>query len=156
MSNIREARAADLETVRTLLLEYARSLPFALDFQRFDDELAALPVPYVRPRGLQLLVESNGVVSGIGAYRPLGDDVAEIKRMYLRPAARGRGSGSALLDALIARAAADGYSRLRLDSHRASMHSAIALYGSRGFVEIDAYGPDLGGALVFFEKTLGG
>jgi putative acetyltransferase len=153
-TNIREARTSDLGTVRDLVVEYARSLPFALDFQNFDEELALLPAPYLRPRGLQLLVEDKGEAIGVGAYRPLDDEVAEIKRMYVRPVARGRGVGSALLDMLIARASGDGYARVRLDSHRASMRSAIGLYRSRGFVEIDAYGPDLDGALVFFEKTL--
>jgi len=154
MITIRESRADDMEVVRALLHEYARSLPFALDFQCFDEEIAALPEPYAPPRGLQLIVDDDHRPVGVGAFRPLGDDVAEIKRMYLRPAMRGRGAGAALLDTLIARALSAGYSRVRLDSHRASMGIAIKLYRSRGFVEIPAYGPDLDGALVFFELRL--
>ena len=154
MPVIREAREEDVVVVRRLLHEYASSLPFALDFQRFDDEVVALPDPYVRPRGLLLLVEQGGEAIGVGAYRPLDVECAEIKRMYLRPGARGRGAGSALLDALLSDAKARGYRRVRLDSHRASMGAAIALYRSRGFAEIAAYGPDLDGALVFFEASL--
>jgi len=151
MTTIRESGPDDLDDVRTLLREYAASLPFALDFQGFDAELAALPAPYVRPRGLQLIVDDAHAAVGLAAYRPLDARTAEIKRMYLRPEVRGRGIGSALLDTAIERAKADGYERVRLDSHRASMERAIALYRSRGFVEIGAYGPDLGGELAFFE-----
>ena len=57
-----------------------------------------------------------------------------------------------MLDTLVARARSAGYSRVRLDSHRASMGTAINLYRSRGFVEIPPYGPDLDGALVYGEE----
>jgi GNAT superfamily N-acetyltransferase len=154
MITIREAGHDDVATIRALLRDYAASLPFDLAFQGFEAELAALPRPYVAPRGLFLVLREDADVVGIGAYRPLDDDTAELKRMYLVPGARGRGLGRTLVEALIERARASGYRRLRLDTDPASMGPAIALYRSLGFVEIEPYGPDRGGALAFFERVL--
>jgi putative acetyltransferase len=154
MIEIIEAGHPDLPVIRRLLLAYASSLSFDLAFQKFDDELAALPHPYVRPRGLMLIAMEAGDAKGVGAYRPLDDDVAEIKRMYVVPSSQGKGVGRLLLDRLIAEARAAGHRRLRLDTDRASMAGAIRLYRSVGFVEIAPYGPDRDGQLAFFEKRL--
>jgi putative acetyltransferase len=154
MIEIVEAGHSDLPVIRRLLLAYAGSLQFDLAFQKFDNELAALPYPYVRPRGLMLIAMDDGDAQGVGAYRPLDDDVAEIKRMYVEPSSQGKGIGRLLLDRLIAEAHAAGYRRLRLDTDRASMSGAIRLYRSFGFVEIAPYGPDRDGQFAFFEKRL--
>jgi len=153
--SIVDAVDQDVPLVRDLLRTYAASLPFDLAFQNFETELANLPRPYVRPRGLLLIARDGGDVMGIGGYRPLDDATAEIKRMYVVPAARGRGVGRRLLEALMSGARVAGYRRLRLDTHRATMAAAIALYRSLGFVEIAPYGPDRDGELAFFETALG-
>ena len=59
-----------------------------------------------------------------------------------------------LLSRIIDDAWEKGYERIRLDSHRPSMTTAIAMYRSLGFLEIPPYGPDLGGEIAFFEKSL--
>jgi ribosomal protein S18 acetylase RimI-like enzyme len=61
-----------------------------------------------------------------------------MKRLYVRPAGRGRGVGWALVAAIIAAAEARGYAEMRLDS-LPSMIAATALYRRFGFVEIAAY-----------------
>jgi GNAT superfamily N-acetyltransferase len=69
---------------------------------------------------------------GMGGLRPLAADEAEIKRMYVRPSARGQGVGRAILQRLIDDARALRYMTIRLDS-APFMHEAHALYRSFGF-----------------------
>jgi ribosomal protein S18 acetylase RimI-like enzyme len=145
---------ADIEATRALFREYAAALPFSLAYQGFASELAALPAPYVPPGGCLLLARRGGAPLGTIGLKRLGDATAEIKRLYVVPAARGGGLGRMLLMRVIEEARARRYRRVRLDSARCSMKAAIALYRSLGFVEIRAYGPNPDGRLAFFEKTL--
>jgi ribosomal protein S18 acetylase RimI-like enzyme len=80
--------------------------------------------------------------------------IAEVKRLYVVPEARGCGIGRMLLSRIIDDAQEKGYERIRLDSHRQSMTTAIAMYRSLGFFEIPPYSLDLGGEIAFFEKSL--
>jgi putative acetyltransferase len=145
---------ADLAAVRALFERYAAALPFSLAYQGFVAELAGLPQPYVAPAGILLLARGGDVALGTVAVRRLDRTSAEIKRLYVAPEARGSGLGRALLLRAIEAACDLGYRRVRLDSHRATMGPAIALYLSLGFVEIAPYGPDPGGEFAFFEKIL--
>jgi putative acetyltransferase len=149
-----EARQADIEAVRELFRAYAASLPFSLEFQGFAAELAGLPKPYAPPRGCLLLACHDGAAVGIVGLRPLAAGMAEVKRLYVVPQARGAGLGRQLAQRIIAEARAKGYARLRLDTHRASMAGAIRLYEALGFVEIPAYGANPGGEFAFFENRL--
>jgi GNAT superfamily N-acetyltransferase len=79
------------------------------------------------------LAEVGGEPVGMGGLRPLAYDDAEIKRMYVRPSARGLGVGRAILQRLVDDARALGYKAIRLDS-APFMHEAHALYRSFGFV----------------------
>ena len=132
--------ARDLTTVRTLFREYAASLGFALDFQGFEDELMELPGEYAEPRGVILLAEGPlGEAWGVVALRPLEDAATcEMKRMYVRPIARGRGLGRILGEAILAEARARGYRAMRLDTID-TMTPAITLYESLGFKPIAPY-----------------
>ena len=110
--------------------------------------------PYLPPHG-SLLVAKRGLdYLGVVGLKRLSVGIAEIKRLYVVPEARGRGIGRMLLARIIDDARLKGYERVRLDSHRPSMSTAIAMYQSLGFVEIPPYGPDLGGEIAFFEKSL--
>jgi GNAT superfamily N-acetyltransferase len=77
------------------------------------------------------------VVAG-GGLRRLDDDVAEIKRMFVRPAARSRGVARALLDALELTAKELGYQKVRLDTGPKQVHG-LALYRSAGYVDVPPY-----------------
>jgi putative acetyltransferase len=145
---------ADIETVGRLFRAYADGLPFSLDCQNFAAELAGLPAPYTPPAGCLLLAWAGGAAIGVAALKPLAAGIAEIKRLYVAPAARGAGTGRRLAERAIAEAHAKGYQRVRLDTHRATMQTAITLYRRLGFVEIPPYGPDLGEQIAFFEKRL--
>jgi len=147
--------ALDLTTVRVLFREYAQSLGFALDFQGFESELSTLPGEYAEPRGTILLAHSPaGEPWGVVALRPLDDDGAcEMKRMYVRPEARGQGLGRILGEAIVQAARERGYRSMRLDTID-TMAAAIALYRSLGFREIGAYRFNPMPGALFFEASL--
>jgi ribosomal protein S18 acetylase RimI-like enzyme len=126
---IRPATGADVEAVRTLFREYAEGLGVDLSFQDFDAELAD-PLGFYEV----VLLAAGGCV----ALRRLDDRTCEMKRLYVRPAARGTGLGRALASAVIAHARAQGYERMLLDTLPA-MTQARSLYASLGFREIDPY-----------------
>ena len=135
------ASPADLDAARALFREYAASLPFPLDFQGFEDELAGLPGEYAGPAGAILLAEEEdtGRIAGCVALRPLEEPgVCEMKRMYVRPEFRGRHVGRALGERILAEARARGYRAMRLDTID-TMTPAIALYRELGFAPIAAY-----------------
>jgi GNAT superfamily N-acetyltransferase len=155
MTTIRPAiSTCDIAAVHILFRKYAASLPFSLSYQGFEAELAALPAPYVPPDGCLLLARRGADCLGTVGLKRLAVGVAEIKRLYVVPEARGCGVGRMLLTRIVDEARRKQYSRVRLDSDRRSMAAAIALYRALGFIEISAYGPDLGGRIAFFEKLV--
>jgi putative acetyltransferase len=71
---------SDLEDVRVLLRAYAASLPFDLDFQDFDRELASLPGSYAPPDGALLGARAQGVLAGCVALRRIDASTASVAR----------------------------------------------------------------------------
>jgi ribosomal protein S18 acetylase RimI-like enzyme len=136
---VRPATVPDeLDLVRTLFREYEAGIGVDLCFQGFEAELAELPGKYAPPTGRLLLATDGDAVLGCIALRRFTDADGEMKRLYVRPAARGLGAGRALVEAVIAAARAIGYRRLLLDT-LPSMASAIALYESLGFRDVEPY-----------------
>jgi GNAT superfamily N-acetyltransferase len=127
--------AEDVALARALFVEYAKWLNVDLCFQGFDRELATLPGAYAPPGGRLLIVGAPGEAFGCVALRALGGDgtsTGEIKRLFVRPAARKGGWGHRLVDALIAEARVIGYRELKLDT-LAWMTEARSLYAQAGF-----------------------
>jgi GNAT superfamily N-acetyltransferase len=129
---------SELDMVRELMRAYAESLPFDLDFQGFDRELSELPGDYAPPRGALLVARVDGQVGGCVALRHLDGDVCEMKRLFVSPAARGRGIGRLLAEGIVDEARRLGYARMRLDT-TPGMETAQALYEQLGFEEIPPY-----------------
>ena len=130
--------AGDLAEARRVLKEYEASLDGDLRYQGFEQELADLPGAYAPPRGRLLLAVDGSEPAGCVALRPLTDGVCEMKRLYVRPTARGRRVGRLLAETVIREARMIGYARMRLDT-LPSMKEAITLYRTLGFVEIAPY-----------------
>ncbi len=130
--------SADMPRVRALFEEYGASLGFNLCFQNFDEELASLPGCYAPPLGTIVAAFSGGETCGCIGVRPFGEGVCEMKRLYVKPACRGRGIGRSLALEAVAFATAAGYERMCLDTLE-SMTEANALYRSLGFVPCKRY-----------------
>jgi GNAT superfamily N-acetyltransferase len=102
----------------------------ASNFDKFISEVSS--------RGVFYLVEFEGVIIGMGALDQIREKTGAIKRMYIRPAYRGKGYGKALLQQLLQKAKEFGYHAIYLDSAR-FMTAAHNLYRSSGFIECEEY-----------------
>ena len=140
MTEIRPADwPRDVDAVRRLLREYAAGLEVDLAFQDFDGELARLPGPYHPDRGGRFLLATRaGELVGCVALRRLDGHRCEMKRLFVRPGARGGQLGQRLVRTLCEEARAAGYRQVCLDT-LPSMHAAQALYRSLGFQPIAPY-----------------
>ncbi len=128
----------DLPEVRRLFREYADGLDIDLGFQGFEAELADLPGKYAPPAGRILLAWRGTEAVGCVALRPVDDRTCEMKRLYLRPDARGGRLGRRLAERLCDEARAAGYARMCLDTIP-SMAAAVALYTALGFKPTEPY-----------------
>lgn len=127
-----------IDAARELFLEYRERLGIDLCFQGFEAEVKGLPGDYVPPGGRLLLALHDGEPVGCIALHVFQGRSCELKRLFVRPSARGLGAGRALVAAAIAAARAIGYAEMRLDT-LPSMVAAQRLYESFGFVDIAPY-----------------
>src|SRR5579863_2993715 len=127
-----------LATFESLIREYQAWLPADLRVPNLEEEIGQLIERY---GGDALLLAYEG-------ERPVGCVVvsrrdaqtAEIKRLYVAPAARGGGVGRALVEGAVERARTAGHRRIVLDTHRSRLEAAYGLYRAMGFEECEAYG----------------
>jgi len=147
------ALPADLEAVRTLLRQYGAIPGVGECVVGFAAEIAGLPGRYAGPKGTLLLASVDGLNTGCGALRQIAPGVCEMKRLYVEPATRGSSLGRMLAVSLVEAGRERGYKTMRLDT-LPFMESAIALYRSLGFQEIDRYDAGSPANALYFELAL--
>ncbi|WP_395639140.1 GNAT family N-acetyltransferase [Pseudolysinimonas sp.] len=110
------------------------------------------PATFTPPEGVFLVAELDGAPVGCGGMRMLSPARGEIKHLWVRPAARGTGSGRALLLELERRAAGFGATEVVLDTNE-RLEAAQSLYRSSGYVDVEPYN-DNPNATQWFRKHL--
>ena len=143
-----------VEDARVLFREYETWLGMSLCFQGFEEEVASLPGKYAPPSGRLYVAYDEGEPIGCIALREIEPGICEMKRLYLRDAARGRGVGVRLIEQVIADARAIGYEKMRLDTYPPKMGKAVSLYEAHGFYEIPAYYDNPHDGVLYMEKAL--
>jgi putative acetyltransferase len=155
---IRPVTADDLPEVRRMFQEYVTWIGLDLAFQEIDAELAGLPGDYAPPRGALFVADDGNGLLGMVGLRPLeaacpadlsaaarraemeaqSAKAGEMKRLFVRPSARGRGLAKQLIAAALDEARRLGYSEIRLDT-LPMMGDAQSLYVALGFRDIAPY-----------------
>jgi len=152
-----------LTSARELLLEYGRFVaaqPTVASFcyEALEQEAAGLPLSYLNQSGGAILAIFNGHPVGFVAWRSLPNpalaDAWELKRLWIRPQARGSGTGRALVQAVIDRARDAGKSLLLLDTEPSAMAAAHRLYLQMGFVEREPYNGRSPDGIIYLQKVL--
>jgi GNAT superfamily N-acetyltransferase len=130
----------DAGSVRKLFSEYVQNLGVDLAFQGFDTELAQLPGKYIPPSGDILLARNHAgdALACVALRATTVRDMGEIKRLYVRPAARGQGLGRRMVEVIVGRARELGYANVVLDT-LVGMDAARRLYAEFGFHPIPPY-----------------
>src|SRR5919106_1910753 len=135
---VEASTTADYALGRELFEEYARAIDVDLCFQDFAAELDRLTVMYAPPAGALLLAKAGTDVAGCVGLRKFRDDICEMKRLYVRPAFRGRHLGRRMAEQIARRAGELGYRTLVLDT-LGTMEAAQQLYVSMGFTPAMSY-----------------
>jgi putative acetyltransferase len=136
------------ELDQTLAAEYSPE-------QRHGLALEALFQPHIR----FFLARLDGAAIGCGGIA-LFDDFAEVKRMYVRETARGRGVAQALLTRIETEARLAGFAVLQLETGERQA-AALRFYARAGFRPCAAFGdytamgPEAIATSIFMEKRLG-
>ena len=138
LQQVRDLRRAYLAWQRQTYHERLDLLEKYFDPKALEAELASLPGKFAPPAGRLLLAYEEGIPAGTVALRELGNQICEMKSMFVEPQFHGKGIGRALAEALIEHARAVGYRSMRLDTGPRQI-AAQALYRSLGFQTIEPY-----------------
>jgi len=93
---------------------------------------------FLPPKGILLVAFEDDLPAGCACTRTIGEGIAELKRMYVRPSHRRKGIGATLVEESIRRVRQLDYKEIRLDS-AGFMADAHRVYKSHGFREIPPY-----------------
>jgi GNAT superfamily N-acetyltransferase len=135
----------DLQSARALAKEYGHwaaqvaKAEYGIDAKAETEQGLSTSIDeLLRPRARLYVAYVDGVDVGIGGLKPVSHEVAEIKRMYVRPSARGRGVGRALMMKLLDDVRELDFRIVRLES-AAFMTASHELYRSVGFVDVPPF-----------------
>lgn len=153
-----------LDAARQLLLEYGEFVVAQPGAARFcfgslREEAEGLPLGFVRQGGGSLIAIARGEPAGFVAWRALSapsvvKDSWELKRLWVRPSARGLALGRLLSQAVLDRARATARKAIYLDTAPSSMAAAHRLYLEMGFVPCAPYNDNPVEGLVWMVKFL--
>lgn len=141
------------EEYGAMLLETDPVFARSLAQQNYDEEILHLEEKYAPPKGQIYLVFVDGELAGCVGMKPSDDSHAELKRLYVRPAFRGRNLGETLTRRIMDDARKAGYRYLRLDT-LPGLKNALKLYRRLCFREIDPYYDCLVPGTIFMEIEL--
>lgn len=144
---------SDQAALVALIREYAAWLNIDMSFQDFDNEMAQIDSKYTLPHGMLWVAQEADKLVGCVGFKHLDSASAEVKRLYVQPAFRGKQLGEQLMQVVVNTTRQLGYQRLVLDTVPQTV-AAQALYLRMGFMRIAPYytGPTL--ATDFFELSL--
>lgn len=124
----------------------------------YGDDALALRHAFTQPRTALFLARVEGAVAGCAGYSDQGNGTAEVEKVFVRPAFRGRGLGRALIAHTLDAIGAAGFRLIRLET-ATFMTDAIASYERFGFRRSPPFRPSLGGLgslSVFMEREVQG
>lgn len=142
-----------LPEVKELIKDYLNRLGRDLSFQNIDDELKNPEHKYTAPQGELLVAIENGEALGMVAYHRHSDVRCEMKRLYVRPQARGVHVGDKLVSTIIEHAKSAGYKEMVLDTI-VPLKAAISLYKKKGFEECAPYYHNPMNDVIYMHKYL--
>ena len=113
--------------VKERIMEYTDRLDRDFSFQRLNDELNSLEDKYLPPNGeLIVAIEDENILDMV-AYHRHNDNTCEMKRLYIKPEARGCHLGNILVSEIIKKAHNNGFKEMVLDTI-VPLKPAISLY----------------------------
>ncbi len=142
-----------LSDIKTLLEDYGKLRKHDEALGNYQQELNDLPGEYSAPEGCLLIAYFKNKPSGLVAYKKIGSDICEMKRLYVKDEFRGKRIGEELVIELINRARDNRYMLMRLDTHP-WMNAAQSLYQKFGFKEVERYNNNPTKGIRFFELKL--
>ena len=159
---------ADFEAVAALLAEMAAwdvvetsALGIPTDdlvALYYSDGVDALMAKFSGANGSFLLARAGDRALGCIAVFRIDHELAEIRKLFVRPEARGTGVGRALFASALQEIGNRGFARVRLVT-ATFMAGAIAIYREFGFVDCDPFyrSPErLVPIALFMQRELGG
>lgn len=129
---------SDAKELNSLIREYVAWLNIDLSYQDFEGEMEKIESLFTPPNGQYTFAIINSKVAGGVGFKSINSEVAEVKRLYVRPEYQGLALGRALMNNLLKKLTYIGYKKVVLDAVPPTVHAKL-LYESMGFYEIEAY-----------------